>query len=294
MAGVPSAWKRLEAPLLFVAALLVIAALASNLANLAEPLPDIGIAPVEASPQGLLSPLVLLGLVWSFSLVALALLVGIFIWVRRRSGRLARTSDLLRMFVAMAILVALLLLWPLIVPAATQNATQDATNATAEPPSGSTVASPAQVLRGVPVLVVVFAILAFAFSLASMSRGFFGRRPAAEPEADAVAERRTAASAAIHRTIRDLEAGLDPREAILWCYAALSALLSRRGMKGMEPLTPREVERDAVAQFSLSRDDVGELTSVFEEARYSEHEMGPNARDRALLAFSHVRAALGA
>ena len=294
MAGAPSAWKRVEPPLLFVAALLIIAALASNLANLTEPLPETpGARAGSASSRGILSAEILAILAWMFAAAVLVLLLGIYVWVRRGAGRRVPISDLRGVLVGIGILILLLLLWPLIGPAAQNPPVQQLNNATAEPPGGTVIPPSLQALRGVPVVMIVFAVAAFAFALATMSRGFSSRRGVPEPESEAAAEPRTVASRAVRKTIQDIEAGLDPREAILRCYAILSLLLTRRGLEGMEPLTPREVQRRALSQFGLSRDDIEDLTSVFEEARYSEHTMGPYARDRAVLAFSRLRAVLG-
>ncbi|TLZ98795.1 MAG: DUF4129 domain-containing protein [Methanobacteriota archaeon] len=105
---------------------------------------------------------------------------------------------------------------------------------------------------------------------------------------------RQAAVVAVRATIRDLEEGGDVRTAILACFERFCALLGSRGITDQDALTPHELERLAVDRLRVSRDASGILTSLFEEARYSEHPLGERDRARAIESLGQIQAALEA
>lgn len=291
MAGEGTVSRRWQSPALFLAALLLVAALASNLANLSEPLPQVPRAPDSAArPSGLLPVWVLAVLAWAFAVAMMAFLLWLYVSNRKGLRGLPAPWDLIAVVLAVSILLPLILVWlasgqvPGAVPPEDANETS--------PGGGGPADLPAQLTRAVPVLGIAFTFIVIAFALATASRSLFQRRP--EDARAAPAGERHEASVAVDRAIAALEAGRDPREVILLCYATLMDLLKRRGLSGLDPLTPREVERRALVQLGVPELDLELITSVFEEARYSEHPMGPEARDRALVALQRLRASLGA
>jgi Domain of unknown function (DUF4129) len=67
------------------------------------------------------------------------------------------------------------------------------------------------------------------------------------------------------------QAELDPRSRIISCYQYLILTASRLGASMSPDQTARELERRIRSLFVLRGREIGELTKLFEEARYSEH-----------------------
>src|SRR5438552_19073914 len=65
-------------------------------------------------------------------------------------------------------------------------------------------------------------------------------------------------------------------------------------MTDQDALPPHELERLAVDWLRVSRDASGILTSLFEEARYSDHPLGERDRARAIESLGQIQAALEA
>jgi len=93
----------------------------------------------------------------------------------------------------------------------------------------------------------------------------------------------------LRRTLLDLEAGRDFRTAVLECYRTMCSILAIRGVSRQDVLTPREIEFQALSELGLSRTSIEDLTSLFEEARYSDHQIGRNDRDRAVECLTAIR-----
>jgi len=66
---------------------------------------------------------------------------------------------------------------------------------------------------------------------------------------------------------------VDPRSRIIACYQNLIATVSRLGAPVSSDLTARELERAIRFTFTLKGTGTSELTQLFEEARYSLHEI---------------------
>ncbi|MBT5184114.1 MAG: hypothetical protein HOM47_02945, partial [Euryarchaeota archaeon] len=91
-----------------------------------------------------------------------------------------------------------------------------------------------------------------------------------------------------------LAAGDSMREAIFQCYESLVHVLMGRGFLRRDFETVREFEmaiRSALPQ--LSEDALNALDNVFEEARYSRHEMGESHKANAQEALTRVVSELG-
>jgi NADH:ubiquinone oxidoreductase subunit 6 (subunit J) len=95
------------------------------------------------------------------------------------------------------------------------------------------------------------------------------------------------ATETIRQAVLDLFAGEDPRSVIIRTYQQMSRLLGQGGRR-LEPLTPREVAELAKHDLGWPEGPLIELTTLFEEAWYSEHAMGDAERDRALRAFEAI------
>lgn len=102
------------------------------------------------------------------------------------------------------------------------------------------------------------------------------------------AERKRVAGV-ISQTILEIERGEDFRAAILRCYRKLCELLSRHGLGGQESLTPRELESVASEKFGIRQDILGELTALFEEARYSVHDISLEKKQDAIKCLVDIK-----
>lgn len=102
-----------------------------------------------------------------------------------------------------------------------------------------------------------------------------------------------AARKAMEVTLERLRVGdsVDARQAILALYARLLDLVGPK-LGGIEPRTPREIERDVIGMLGVQARAAEELTETFEEARYSSHAMSISAVDRARRALSDALADL--
>jgi hypothetical protein len=102
------------------------------------------------------------------------------------------------------------------------------------------------------------------------------------PEEEAAEEsKEVPARRALEEAIDTLDKeGSDPRWAIRAAYARL-LLRAQSRLPPLEPATPREIEELLVHRLRVAPSVAGELTALFEEARYSTHPLGPETVDRA-------------
>jgi hypothetical protein len=104
-------------------------------------------------------------------------------------------------------------------------------------------------------------------------------------------EMRREAAAVLARASDDLAVGGDYRTAVLRCYRDMVKLLSGKGVRDEEHMTAREFEALARGELGLG-DELAQLTALFEEARYSGHDVSEGQRELAGRAFERVREAL--
>ena len=285
-------------PLLLFAAILLVAGLTFNLAYLdtgGDQLPPTpGSTPASPGSGGILSSPLAQALV--FGLLVAGGIIGLALYVtRRRKGLPVKKSirpttwmDVVAMIIAFALMGSLLLLWPRIVSSVEpQHLPASANpNATANATLVPTVSGiPLGVFLAASVFVSLIAIALF-FRVGSN----LARRP---PETPRRVPRR-AAVRAVQAAIDEIQLGGDVREAILACYARFCALLGAKGLAAQEALTPREIEALAVDRLAVSGESSDALTSLFEEARYSEHALGDADRERAVRSLERIRADLEA
>jgi len=87
---------------------------------------------------------------------------------------------------------------------------------------------------------------------------------------------------AVHEAIKLVEDPTsDPRDRIIACYQHLVATASRLGAPISSDLTARELDRAVRSTFALKGPATTDLTQLFEEARYSLHEINDGDADRA-------------
>lgn len=91
---------------------------------------------------------------------------------------------------------------------------------------------------------------------------------------------------AIRESVFELESSLSCREAIIRCYKRFCELLESRGLSMPDHQTAREFREMAARFLRLPEEPLEGLTGLFEEARYSSHEMTSQDREEAL---KHLR-----
>lgn len=283
-------------PLLLFLAVLLAAGLAFNLANLdtgGEAIPAVPNAGgTSTSNTGLLDPQTMQSLFGV--LFVLGLVAGLCLILLRRKVRVIRKHrplsrwDFLGSVIGMVLFLVLLLLWPHIAQTMAARPTAPEQDGTG---SGAMTALPT--VSGLPA--GLFLAAAFGISLVVLvwflHLGTVLRRPwPPEPSRGP----RHEAAAAVQTTIQELELGGDVRAAILACFERFCELLGERGIQEQAPLTPRELEALAVRDLRVSEDGAEALTSLFEEARYSQHTLGEADRDRAVESLRRIRMSLEA
>ncbi len=265
-------------PVLLFLAVLLAAALAFNVANLdagdetAPPLPR-GTSPFSLF---VLDPTLVDVLIVGFGGAFLGAAIYLILANRGRARRPAKRASwwqILSSVLGLVLVLALLFAWP----------TADSGNITAWPAS---VGAPLGLFLAVTVLVTILA-------MAYLLRRNAGDFELSDDDGGSADGRRTA-SEAVQATIAELEIGADVRGAILACFQRFCRLLGARGIGEQGALTPRELERLAVDRLRVSPEASGTLTSLFEEARYSEHALREADRARAIESLSGIRAALEA
>jgi hypothetical protein len=87
---------------------------------------------------------------------------------------------------------------------------------------------------------------------------------------------------AVHEAIKLVDdAELDPRSRIIESYQHLVGTVSRLGAPVSSDMTARELDKAVRSTFALKGPAITELTQLFEEARYSLHEIRDSDADKA-------------
>lgn len=98
---------------------------------------------------------------------------------------------------------------------------------------------------------------------------------------------------AIHEAIRLVhDSDSDPRSRIIACYQHLISTVSRLGAPVSSDLTARELDRAVRSTFGLKGQATTDLTQLFEEARYSLHEITDDDATEARVYLESVAAEL--
>ena len=86
----------------------------------------------------------------------------------------------------------------------------------------------------------------------------------------------------VQKTVTALRLNGDYREAILRCYRQMCLVLSKQGFNIGLQETAREFSENITHKLDLGNDAIRGLTFLFEEARYSDHQIDGNKRAVAL------------
>ncbi len=298
--GVTRPWRgRTEwaVPLLLFLAIVLVAALAFNVANLdtgGEAIPGGGASGgTSPSALGVFDPL--LGDVFLVVFASFVIAMLVYAILRRKVKQKAPTKpfswwQVISSAIGLILVMALLLAWPRMVQAFRIGQTPPTTgNAGGASATGWPVAAgaPLGLFLGLTVLATIVILVAL------LRRGAGVVEIDNEPSDEDPATRHAAADA-VQDAIEELEVGGDVRAVILACFRRFCALLGARGITAQGALTPRELEDLAVGRLHVSREASSTLISLFEEARYSEHPLGEADRHRAIESLAGIRVALEA
>jgi hypothetical protein len=221
-------------------------------------------------------------------LILYVLSIPVAIWVflqrrRARGGRGGKGSGLLENAVVLVSLVGLALMFsalrrpdgnalgPKVVPVLPQKATRRPLQDTAREPRFQW-----------PLLAAVLALGtagAAAYLAQRRRRGTLRARPMLADEL----------SIALDDAIDDVRAESDPRRAVIKAYARMEQILGAHGLPRRPEETPYEYLARTLRTVSASAVSAARLTDLYERARFSQHEIDPTMRDRAIGALTAVR-----
>lgn len=288
-------------PLLLVAGVALLALLAFNLRNLDSreerlpPPPFTEPSPAEGAVRGSGASLraLFVTVLLTFGVLILALSVtlwrkGVKVW------KLVTVWELLGYLLATVFLVAIFLYYESVVAGLSEfvrwvTGTRDSGGGGAGGVTGTPVArTVSTALLVVAIGVVVF--YAIVFAAAFLPRMY---RVIAEAPPD-VGRSKKELARAVRTAIRDLEAGGEFRAIVLRCYKSMVLLFEAHGLRSDPSQTAREFEADALRAIGVSREGIDDLTSLFEEARYSAHPIRADQRDTALECLRAIRGQLEA
>ena len=160
--------------------------------------------------------------------------------------------------------------------------------ATAAPPQGTTPKPASPVTTGLVGAVTALAALG---SLAFVAWLGFGDRWLRR---DPFTERyRARVAQAVDESLEDLASEPDMRLAVQKIYRNFERVLTAADMPKRAWQTPSEFMWTALTKRPVLREPAGELTRLFEIARFSAHSVGPDERERAWRSLEAIRTSIG-
>jgi uncharacterized membrane protein YedE/YeeE len=139
--------------------------------------------------------------------------------------------------------------------------------------------------RWVPLVVVGGLIVGIGGTMAFLALRRKREELAARPVQLSVAE-------VLGETLDDLRAERDPRKAVIGAYAKMERALAARGLPRRESEAPLEYLARILDAVRASQHSVRRLTTLFERARFSPHEIDERMKNDAIDALTGLRAEL--
>lgn len=96
-------------------------------------------------------------------------------------------------------------------------------------------------------------------------------------------------AATIESAIDDLEREPDARRAVIAAYARMEGVLGRHGLARRFSETPIEYLRRVLSRVTAHGEAVTRLTTLFERAKFSSHEIAGDAKHDAIAALREIR-----
>mgnify|MGYP001128624574 CR=1 FL=1 len=218
----------------------------------------------------------------------------------RRKEKEPKTNFLLTIVVyAILIGVVLLVLWS----GLPQRVLKGLQGIAMMPGTGSAISPPLQIIPipnllpttpimyyGMLVTAAVFIVSVFIL-LRGVRMALAERRSIAE-EHEGEIELKQEAIEAVQQTIARLRVSREYHETILQCYQRMCKILSEAGLVISPAETAREFAESISTRLRIGRDAVRDLTFLFEEARYSHHQINDEKRIAAVNHLESLQRAL--
>lgn len=99
----------------------------------------------------------------------------------------------------------------------------------------------------------------------------------------------TAVARAVDESLDDLRAEPDPRRAVIAAYARLEIVLAAHGLPRLPAEAPFEYLARMLAELEVGEAAARGLTDLFERAKFSQHAVGPEMKEQAIVALETVR-----
>lgn len=96
-------------------------------------------------------------------------------------------------------------------------------------------------------------------------------------------------AAVLDETLDDLRNEADPRKAVIAAYARMEKILAVHDYARRPSEAPGEYLRRVLVDLRITEEAVSRLTALFERAKFSEHEIGPDAKEEAIDALVELR-----
>jgi hypothetical protein len=119
--------------------------------------------------------------------------------------------------------------------------------------------------------------------------GLLLARPRTGPAVDRSENVGDELAAAVSESIDDLRREPDARRAVIAAYARMEAVLARYGQPRRPSEAPFEFLARVLLDLRVRADAVRELTELFERAKFSDHEIDQQMKERAIAAFASVK-----
>ena len=132
-------------------------------------------------------------------------------------------------------------------------------------------------------IAVILAALAFVVILRALR--IPPSTPRAEPDARGQAD---VLATAVTASLRDVRREADPRRAVIAAYATMEVLLAAAGLPRRRVEAPFEYLARLFDEIDVSEEAMRTLTNLFELARFSQHDITPAARERAISALAVI------
>ena len=93
----------------------------------------------------------------------------------------------------------------------------------------------------------------------------------------------------LEESLDELRAERDPRRAVIRAYARLERVLAAHGIPRRPSDAPLEYLNRVLVGLSVSPESVQRLTLLFERAKFSHHDVGPEMKDEAIAALQTMQ-----
>jgi len=96
-------------------------------------------------------------------------------------------------------------------------------------------------------------------------------------------------SSTLDEAITEIDEGRDVRDTIIHSYNQMTRLLEEKGAENDDSMTPREFEEEITKKIPNAENFVSNITFLFEEARYSPHELEEKDREEVIHQLENLK-----